>query len=319
MRLIIDTDTAGDDVFSILLALRQPDVRLEALTICNGNVGFEQQVENALYTLEQAGRSWDVPVYPGCPLPMLRKPVDAAYVFGKDGMSNANFPKARQRPEGRHAVDAIVDLVMQNPGEITLLAQAPLTNIAVAYLKEPRIAQALRHLWIMGGTDNAIGNVTPAAEFNFYVDPEAARIVLNAGFRVTLSTWTLTMKSGVLLPDDFAEIERMDTPLSRFFLQVNKATLDYTRDRHRAALSTHPDSLTCACMLDESVILEAADCEVDVETAGEITRGYSSVSSPQLPDHDLADPDLIRRPHNARVIKTADTARFGQMLRTALR
>jgi purine nucleosidase len=319
MRLIIDTDTAGDDVFSILLALRQPDVRLEALTICNGNVAFEQQVENSLYTLEQAGRSWDVPVYPGCPLPMLRKPVDAAYVFGKDGMSDANFPKARQRPERRHAVDAIVDLVMQNPGEITILAQAPLTNIAVAYLREPRIARAVRHLWIMGGTDNAIGNVTPAAEFNFYVDPEAAKIVLNAGFRVTLSTWTLTMKSGVLLPDDFAEIERMDTPLSRFFLQVNKATLDYTRDRHRAALSTHPDSLTCACMLDESVILEAAECEVDVETAGEITRGYSSVSSPQLPDHDLADPDLIRRPHNARVIKTADTARFGQMLRTALR
>jgi purine nucleosidase len=259
-----------------------------------------------------------VPVYPGCPLPMLRKPVDAAYVFGKDGMSDANFPKARQRPERRHAVDAIVDLVMQNPGEITILAQAPLTNIAVAYLREPRIARAVRHLWIMGGTDNAIGNVTPAAEFNFYVDPEAAKIVLNAGFRVTLSTWTLTMKSGVLLPDDFAEIERMDTPLSRFFLQVNKATLDYTRNRHRAALSTHPDSLTCACMLDENLILEAEDCEVDVETAGEITRGYSSVSSPQLPDHDLADPDLIKRPHNARVIRTADTAGFGRMLRAAL-
>ena len=319
MRLIIDTDTAGDDVFSILLALRQPGVTLEALTICNGNVAFEQQVENALYTLEEAGQSGDVPVYRGCPRPMLRKPVDAAYVFGKDGMSDANFPRARQRPEPGHAVDAIIDLVMGNPGEITILAQAPLTNLAVAYLKEPRIAQAVRHLWIMGGTDNAIGNVTPAAEFNFYVDPEAAKIVLNAGFRVTLSTWTLTMKSGILLAEDFAAIERMDTPLSRFFLQVNKATLDYTRDRHRAALSTHPDSLTCACMLDESLILEAAECEVDVETAGEITRGYSSVSSPHLPDHDLADPDLVKRPHNARVIRTADTARFGQMLRAALR
>ena len=318
MRLIIDTDTAGDDCFSILLALAHPKVKIEALTICNGNVDFDQQVENALITLEMAGRGGAAPVYAGCRIPIMRKPVDATYVFGRDGMSDANFPKARQRPEQIHAVDAIVDLVMQNPGEITILAQAPLTNIALAYLKEPRIAQAVRHLWIMGGTDNAIGNVTPAAEFNFYVDPEAAKIVLKAGFRVTLSTWTLTMKSGVLLVEDFAAIERMDTPLAKFFLQVNKATLNYTRNRHRAQLSTHPDSLTCACMLDETVILEADDCLVEVETTGELTRAYCSVSSPILPEHDLADPALARRPANARVIKTADTAKFGSMLREAL-
>jgi purine nucleosidase len=147
---------------------------------------------------------------------MLRKPVDAAYVFGADGMSNANFAKARQRPEARHAVDAIIDLVMGNPGEITILAQAPLTNIALAFLKEPRIAKAAKHLWIMGGTDNAIGNVTPAAEFNFYVDPEAAKIVLNAGFNVTLSTWTLTLRSGILPGADLEAIARLGTPLSQF-------------------------------------------------------------------------------------------------------
>jgi purine nucleosidase len=124
MRLIIDTDTAGDDAFSILLALRQPGVTLEALTICNGNVPFDQQVENALITLEMARRGGSVPVYPGCRLPILRKPLNATYVFGADGMSDANFPRATQRPEAEHAVDAIVDLVMANPGEITILAQA---------------------------------------------------------------------------------------------------------------------------------------------------------------------------------------------------
>ena len=320
MRLIIDTDTAGDDAFSILLALRHPGVTLEALTTCNGNVPFDQQVENALITLEKAGRGGSVPVFPGCRLPMLRKPLNATYVFGADGMSNAHFPKARQRPDPKHAVDALVDLVMASPGEITVLAQAPLTNIALAYLKEPRIAQEVRHLWIMGGTDNAIGNVTSAAEFNFYVDPEAAKIVMNGGFKVTLSTWTLTLNSGILPADNLTEIEQLGTPLSEFFLQVNKTTVEYSKGRHGRTGSTHPDSLTCACMIDETLILESADCLVDIETAGELTRAYSSVSSPILPDSEAANPALGRaRAPNARVIKSADTARFGRMLVDALR
>jgi len=318
MRLIIDTDTAGDDAFSILLALKTPGVTLEAITICNGNVDFAQQIENALYTLEIAGHSGKVPVYPGCPLPMLRKPVDATEFFGVDGMSDANYPRARQRPESKHAVDAIIDLVMSNPGEIDILAQAPLTNIATAYAKEPRIAKAVRNLWVMGGTDNALGNTTPASEFNFYVDPEAAKIVINAGFRTTLSTWTLTMNSGVLPDTALARIEAMDTPLSRFFMRVSQAPFNRTKVRYGRPLSTHPDSLTCACAIDQSLILEAADCLVDVETGSELTRAYSSICVPLDEEEAKVDKLWPAGKPNCRVIRKADTDRFADMLTAVL-
>ncbi|WP_116134443.1 nucleoside hydrolase [Tropicimonas sp. IMCC34043] len=318
MRLIIDTDTAGDDAFSILLALKAPQVTLEAITICNGNVDFLQQAENALYTLEVAGAGGKVPVYLGCPRPMLRKPVDATEFFGEDGMSDAGFPKARQRPEPDHAVDRIIDLVMSNPGEIEIIAQAPLTNIAAAYVKEPRIAQALKHLWVMGGTDNALGNTTPASEFNFYCDPEAAKIVVNAGFALTLSTWTLTMTSGLLPDPALRRIEAMDTALSRFFLRISQAPFKRTAMRYGRPLSTHPDSLTCACAIDPSVMLEAADCLVDVETQGELTRAYSSVCTPLTPAEAEIDKLWYADPPNARVIRRADTDRFAEMLIAAL-
>ncbi|WP_334175176.1 nucleoside hydrolase [Pseudoxanthobacter sp.] len=314
MRLIIDTDTAGDDAFSILLALKTPGVTLEAITICNGNVDFAQQTENALYTLEIAGFSGKVPVYQGCPLPLLRKPVDATEFFGADGMSDAGFPRARQRPEKTHAVDAIIDLVMSNPGEIDILAQAPLTNIATAYAKEPRIAGAVRHLWIMGGTDNALGNTTPASEFNFYVDPEAAKMVINAGFRTTLSTWTLTMRSGVLPDAALARIEAMDTPLARFFMQVSQAPFARTSVRYGRPLSTHPDSLTCAMAIDESLITEAAACLVDVETGSELTRAYSSICVPLDEEEAKVDRLWPAGKPNCRVVRQADTARFAEML-----
>ena len=303
MRLIIDTDTAGDDAFSILLALRHPGVTLEALTIAHGNVAFDHHVRNALVTLEAAGRGGRVPVYLGRRAPLSRAAFHAAEVFGEDGMGGAYFPEPSQKPETRDAVDVIVDLVMENPGEVTILAQAPLTNIAAAVQREPRLATATRHLWIMGGAEAGDGNVTPAAEFNFYADPEAAKIVFAAGFAITLSTWTLTMRSGVLPEEHLAEIGRMPTPLADFFRKANRAALDFMREHHRAALSTHPDSLTCACMLDESLILEAEDCVVDIEIADGANLALSRIS-----------PAGPGRRANARVIRRADTEKFGRML-----
>lgn len=317
MRLIIDTDTAGDDVFSLMLALTRPGVTIEAITIAHGNVGFVQHAENALVTLEQCGQA-SVPVYLGAQAPFSRAPLDAAYVFGHDGMSDSGFPKTAQRPADGHAVDELVRRIMDAPGEITLIAQAPLTNIALAYLREPRIAKALKHLWVMGGTDNGVGNVTPAAEYNFYVDPEAAKIVVNAGFNLSIATWTLTLNDGLWSTAQLAELEALGTDKARFFTDVNRASLAFARETEGLDGSLHPDALTCAIALDESLILEAEDCVVDVETVGELTRGYLSVSHAILPDIEIADPALKRRPPNARVIKKIDQAGFFAAMKQAL-
>jgi len=205
-RLIVDTDTAGDDVFSLLIALRHPRARLEAITVSCGNVRFEQEVENALYTVEMAGRSGEVPVYPGCRKPLVGEWVGAEYVHGNDGMGDCNFPQAKQRPEAEHAVDELVRRINESPGELTILCQAPLTNLATAVSRDPSIAGKVRALYLMGG---GFGNITPAAEYNFFVDPEAAKIVVNAGFPLTLFTWSLTRTHGVFNDDQLARIDAL--------------------------------------------------------------------------------------------------------------
>jgi purine nucleosidase len=270
-RLIVDTDTAGDDVTSLLIALLHTNAQLDAITICNGNVDFDQQVENALYTVEQAGTS--VPVYPGCPKPLVADWVDAAYVHGEDGMGDSFFPKAKRRPEPEHAVDELVRRINESPGELNVLAQAPLTNIAAAVTRDPSIAQKVKRLWIMGG---GIGNVTPAAEFNFYVDPEAAKIVFKAGFPITLFTWTLTLSHGVFFDDDLARIEAVDTPLARFYRQVTRKAEEFER-KMGVPGTTHPDSMVAAAIVEPALVRATREVFVDVETQGELTRGFSSI------------------------------------------
>jgi purine nucleosidase len=306
VRLLIDTDTAGDDVFSLLLALRDPRARLEAVTIVCGNVRFDQQVENALYTIEQAGRAGEVPVYAGCGSPLIAEWVGAEYVHGQDGMGDSGFPRAAQRREPAHAVDELVRRVDESPGELTILAQGPLTNLALAVARDPDLPAKVRHVYVMGG---GVGNITPAAEFNFYVDPEAAKIVLGAGFPLTLFTWTLTRSHGVFGDDKLARIEALGTPLSRFFGQVNRKALEFDRDVAGIPGSTHPDSMTCAAILDPSLILAAEDAVVDVETSGELTRGWNLIDTLGRTGRDP----------NARVVTDYDTDRFFDMLLEVLR
>ncbi|WP_407933963.1 nucleoside hydrolase [Aquibacillus rhizosphaerae] len=277
-KVIIDTDTAGDDTIAILTALHH--FHVEGIMITGGNVQFSQQVENALYTVEVAGKGGQVPVYKGQEGPLLQfekthRTVED--VHGSDGMGGANFPLAKQRPEKEHAVDFFIDSVHKNPGEITVLAIAPLTNIALAIKKDPTIIPKIRDIFIMGGTNNYLGNITPAAEYNFYVDPEAARIVLNSGIPMTMVGWDMCTQYSIMSDDDHQEIIALGTKGSQFFNAVNKVVKEFNKNVHKLNGTTHPDTLLMAVAANEAIMIKSGRYFVDVETKGEFTRGYSLV------------------------------------------
>lgn len=277
LKVIIDTDTAGDDTTALMLALRSSNVRVEAITINCGNVAFDQQVENALYTVELSGNSGRVPVYPGARRPLLRDWQTVEEVHGKDGMGNSFFPKARQRPEEKHAVDAMIELIHQNPNEVAVIEQAPMTNLAMAIRKDPEIVRKIRRVYFMGGTNQYLGNITPAAEFNIWVDPDAAKIVFNSGANLTMVGWEICMKYGLLMPDEIAEIESLHTKESDFFIKVNSVAREFLKKSTGIDAVPCPDSITVAMVLDPSIATSIKERYVDVDNQSEISRGATWV------------------------------------------
>src|SRR5580700_11258033 len=165
---LIDTDTASDDAVALIMALRAPDVQVAAITVVAGNVPLEQATRNALYTAELCGSS--VPVYAGAARPLLREPRDAQWFHGVDGLGDRGYPPPKRGSESKHAVDAIIEVIAANPG-IVVVTLAPLTNVALALARSPGIARNVSRCVIMGGNPCTEGNVTPAAEFNMWVDP----------------------------------------------------------------------------------------------------------------------------------------------------
>src|SRR5580700_3986594 len=177
-EFLIDTDTASDDAIALIMALRAPDVQVAAITVVAGNVPVDQATRNALYTVELCDAN--VPVYSGAEKPLLRAYENATWFHGRDGLGDHNYPAPRQRAEKQHAVDAIIEA---NPG-LVLVTLGPLTNIALAVSKKPGIAARVSRCVVMGGAPCCEGNVTPAAEYNIWCDPEAARIVVRSGLPI---------------------------------------------------------------------------------------------------------------------------------------
>ncbi len=296
--LIIDTDTAQDDCVALLAGLLDPVAELRAITMVAGNVGFERQLKNAWLTLNAAGRLGEVPVHLGCRRPMVREWVSAENVHG-DGVGGLDMDFDGLVPEPQHGVDALIELAAASPGELTIVAIGPLTNIAMATVKDPDFVANVKALYIMGGSNNGRGNITAAAEYNFYVDPEAAATVFEAGFDITVVPWDrLTLRDAVFSREQLAEIGRLGTPLAEFFTRVAGSALAFDEGVGIAG-STHPDSLTAAVLLHPELVTADARYAVSIETASELTRGYSAMS---WGVHGLAP--------NARVIESIDPEAF---------
>src|SRR5437868_4082959 len=321
IRIIFDTDPGTDDAMGILLALRSPELKIEAITPVAGNVPLEHTLPNALALLELAGRT-DIPVAAGASVPLTRTLVTAAYVHGENGLGGAQLPPPKTRPVAETASEIIRRIVRQNPGQITIVAVGPLTNVATALRADPAIAAMVKAIAIMGGSLSG-GNVTPAAEFNFYVDPEAARIVLDSGIPLTMVGLDVTRKA-LFRDEHLKALQAVNTPVCRFAADMMKRTLDRFHEDSQAhrAVAMH-DPLTVANLIDPG-ILTLQDYFVEIETEGELTAGESvgypgrwRKSAPLAPTPgSIADTTPFKS--NAKVAMGVNVDRFFNLLMSRL-
>jgi purine nucleosidase len=314
---LIDTDTASDDAVALIMALRAPDIRVAAITVVAGNVDLQQATRNALYTAELCGAN--VPVYSGAEKPLLRLYQNATWFHGRDGLGDHNYPAPQRRAEKAHAVDAIIETVEENAG-LVLVTLGPLTNVALAVSKKPEIASKVNRCVVMGGAPCCEGNVTPAAEYNIWVDPEAARIVMHSGLPVELIGWHLCRGQAVLGPKDIAHVEEFGTKLAHFAVESNshaRVALKIQTGEDGICL---PDPVAMCLALDPSVGTDWSEHYVEVETESELTRGMTIVDRLNVADDErnraVWAPALEGR--KAKVCWTIDNQRWKEALYTAL-
>jgi purine nucleosidase len=275
-RLIIDTDTASDDAVAIVMAHHWPDVRVEAITIVSGNRPVAQGSINARYAVEVAG--YETPVYEGCTRPLLREPFHAYYFHGPDGMGGMNYPPPQHPPAPGHAVLELIRRFGEAPGEIDLVTLGPLTNIALALRLEPRLAGWVRQCYIMGGAACTVGNVTPAAEYNIWCDPEAAAIVFASGMPILLIGWEVSRGEANLTEAEMEYVLGFGTQRARFAIECNKHALAASRQLQGDPGLGLPDPVAMAVALDPAVCTRRSKHFVAV-SCDALTRGMTVVDA----------------------------------------
>lgn len=250
-KFLIDTDTASDDAVAMCMALRHPEIEVVAFTVVAGNVSLDQAVQNALYTVELCGA--DTPVYAGAAAPMARDLSTAQEVHGNDGMGDIGLELCGRTPAEGWAPQVIIDTIRRYPGEITLVAIGPLTNLAIALLWAPDLAGLVERVVIMGGTgEHGPGNVSPSAEFNFWVDPEAVRVVLRSGMPLELVGWDISIASAIVTDERRTEIRALGTDVADFSIDIQATLEDYADHETRLAGPDFPDPIAMAHAIDPS-------------------------------------------------------------------
>ena len=306
-HFLIDTDTASDDAVALVLAMQYPGVQIEAITVVAGNVPVDQGVQNALYTVELCQQS--IPVYRGMPGPLIQPLDTAQFVHGQDGMGDIGLPLTGRSPAPAQAVQVLIDTIHQYAGDITLVTLGPLTNVAVALRQDPSIAQAVSECIIMGGTGRGYGNVTPVAEYNFWVDPEAAQIVFESGMPIKMVGWDISRTYAVLGLKDGAALRAIGTPLAHFCIDIQRTVQQFALTTTLLDGFDLPDPIAMAVALDPTVAIGTQRCFVAIETQSDLCRGQSVVDRLQI---------LGLEP-NAEVVMEASRERFVQMLFDAVR
>jgi purine nucleosidase len=306
-HFLIDTDTASDDAVALVMALRHPGVKVEAITVVAGNVPLDKAIQNALYTLELCGAA--VPVYAGAAGPLNRPLETAQYVHGEDGMGDIGLPLHGRAPVPGNAVDVIIETANRLAGELTLVTLGPLTNVALAVQRDPAIARKVKRCVVMGGVGLGYGNVTPVAEFNIWVDPEAAKIVFASGLPIEMVGWDMSYHYATLDPREAAEFRAVGTPLAEFCVDIQSVLQVYAVAESGLAGFDLPDPLAMAVALEPQVATKTSRLYVDVEAESTLCRGQTVV------DHLSA----LKRTPNVTVVREVARDTFLNLLYRAVR
>lgn len=304
-RLVVDTDPGVDDTIAFLMAFAHPDVRIEAITTVAGNVGLDKTTANALRILDMVGQ--DVPVYAGCDRALIFKQPDASDAHGNDGLGGSGWPASSRMPEAEHGAKALIRLANENPGDLTLVAIGPLTNLALATRLDPGLPGKYKELIIMGGAVRGIGNVsTITAEFNIFYDPDAAHVVFSEWPMVTVSDWQATVDNA-LTADQLDTLRAIDTPKGKFFHAITARGKERMVRLNRPGYFI-PDPLAMAAVLEPETVTHSEQRYIQLELAGQLTRGQTVV-------------DWYGRTGktpNATIITRLDMGRVYEMIRQSL-
>ncbi len=303
-HLLIDTDTASDDVVAIIMALREPAVQVAAITVAAGNLPLDHAVRNALIAVEEA-RTYAPPVYRGVERPFLRPLLTAESVHGQDGLGDMNHPPPRLQAAPGHAVDAIINAARRFPHQLEIVTLGPLMNLALACLKAPDIVPLVQRVTVMGGAGFGRGNVTPTAEFNLYVDAEAAQIVLNSGLPLTFVGWDMCTEEAFLSAAELDELSASGSEIAAFCVRCNATLRAFNQRMWGKDGIDFADPVATAVALDPSIMTDSVRAYGKVEYQSELTYGQLVI--------DMYN--LLERAPNATFARAVDGARFKALLR----